>query len=550
MGKSVRPKQWSSLTYFLFFSYLILIICTFLNYGITYDEDWHSTYGEHIVQWYASGFHDTKALTYWTLPLQGDFFGVVVRLASRISPIGVFETSHLINAILGLLGVFGAHKLGKLLGGPSAGFLSALFLVVTPRFYGHAFNNPVDIPLATLSIFAIYYLIRSLHYLPNVPRGLILTLGVMMGLALAVRVGAIILVGYICLTFCLWFLGRYLFRAKGTTQTIGFRSTLFKLAGTFLIICLIAYLVMLIWWPAAQISPFFQPVKAFWYATHFGYSIDVFFEGKVLPNTDLPWYYVSKWFLITLPEFYFVALISGIVVGIVSIIKQRKALIYNRFGQTIPILILLICVILPVGYTVLTSPVEYDGMRHYLFLLPPLAIIAAISVTKLVERIRSRLVLMVVMIVILASVILTVVDMVELHPHQYIFFNRIFGKGVAKASQSFETDYWGNSYKEGVEWIVNNYQSHNNDRKIKVASCLYPLSASYFLPEDRFEYVGSYDYGHQISNEEVDLFIATTRWNCHKNLTGTVLHTVTRKGIPLLYIIKVSHDLSMKSDEG
>jgi len=90
---------------------------------------------------------------------------------------------------------------------------------------------------------------------------------------------------------------------------------------------------------------------------------------------------------------------------------------------------------------------------------------------------------------------------------------------------------------------VKNYTGSGIDRRIKVASCLYSLSTSYFLPEDRFEYIGSYGSGQMISyGAQPDLFLATTRWNCHKIHSGRVLHTIVRKGVPLLYIIEVYHD--------
>ncbi len=37
--------------------------------------------------------------------------------------------------------------------------------------------------------------------------------------------------------------------------------------------------------------------------------------------------------------------------------------------------------------------------------------------------------------------------------------------------------------------------------------------------------------------------LATTRWNGHKKVNGTVLHTIERKGVVLLYIIEVSEVL-------
>ena len=141
--------------------------------------------------------------------------------------------------------------------------------------------------------------------------------------------------------------------------------------------------------------------------------------------------------------------------------------------------------------------------------------------------------------------------MAQLHPHQYIFFNRLFGKGIAQAAQNFETDYWGNSYKEGVEWITQNYQSETSGKRLKVASCLYSLSTSYFLPKDRFEYLGTFDDGQHIADDaEPDLFLASTRWNCRQKLRGRILHTITRKGAPLLYIIEVSNCNSVENGKG
>jgi hypothetical protein len=40
----------------------------------------------------------------------------------------------------------------------------------------------------------------------------------------------------------------------------------------------------------------------------------------------------------------------------------------------------------------------------------------------------------------------------QLHPYQYIYYNSLVG-GVAGASSNYEMDYWGLSYKEGIEYI-------------------------------------------------------------------------------------------------
>src|SRR5262245_45250126 len=137
-------QSWKALTCLLFLLYLIVILCTFLDYGITWDEYLQSTYGDYIIRWYTSFFADRSALTYKNLEYYGGFFDVIGQLAGRISPVGTYETRHLVNALFGLLGVIVVYSIGNYLGGAFAGFLSALFLLLTPRFYGDAFNNPKD----------------------------------------------------------------------------------------------------------------------------------------------------------------------------------------------------------------------------------------------------------------------------------------------------------------------------------------------------------------------------------------------------------------------
>lgn len=538
-------KPWLLLFGLLLVSYLVTIFSTFRDYGITYDEEWHSQYGEYIIRWYTSFFEDKNALTYWTLPLGGGFFDMTARVAAYLLPFGRYESIHLVNALFGLLGVVAVYKLASFLASPLAGFLSALFLVLTPRFYGHAFNNPKDIPMAVLSTFVIYYLVRSIPHLPRIPKGLLLKLGVSLGLVLAVRTGSVVLIGYIGIAFGLWTLNRYFLDSDPGQGRTGMRSDAWRLSKTMIVVCLIAYFVMLVWWPAAQVQPIKQPLKGLWLATNFEQSIEVYFDGATISNKDLPWYYLLKWFLITMPEFYFFAFAAGIIAIITTFLVRRAKSASLDKDHALGMFIVMFGIIFPLGYTVLTRPTDYDGIRHFLFIVPLLAVIAALSVTKILSITTSSVITTIVIVLISSSAIVTAVDMTQLHPYQYIYFNRAFGKGLSNAAKSFETDYWGSSYKEGVEWLVKNYGNSDENRKVKVVSCLYALSTSYFLPEDRFEYLGTFDDGKEIpEGAEPDIFLATTRWGGHKKLEGKVLHVVSRKNVPLLYVIEVSHDHS------
>jgi len=524
-------RRWAYLAAALLVACSVLVAFTFLDYGVTYDEDWRLTYGKYVVDWYLSGFNDTNALQFWVVSLQGGFTAALAYMAGALSPIGRFEGVHLFLAFFGLLGLVGVYKLGTLLGGRFVGLLAALILVFTPRFYGDMFNNMSDVPMATLTAFSILYLVQLLRSLPGISKAVVLKLGAVIGLALGIRTGAVILIACVGAGLFLWILQRWLLSGEGLRQVLS--SHLPKLALVFGGVCLTAYLMMLAWWPAAQARPFYQPAKGLWWATHFEYEIQVLFDGVVLSNKDLPWYYLPKWFLITLPEFTLFGLGLGLI--LLTLVTLRRGIRTWMQTDIGPVITLVVCVV-PLLYSALTTPPEYDGIRHFLFVLPGLSALAALAFVQILKQGGPRFRIAVIAVCV-GSMVLTGVDMVRLHPYQYIFFNRLFAGGLKTAAHHFETDYWGASYKEGVEWLTANYAVKPGQRP-KVASCLHPVSTSYFLPEDRFDFVGSYHEGSITARP--DIFLATARWGCDKKETGRVLHTVSRMGVPLLSVIEVN----------
>lgn len=533
--------RWASLAGGLVLVGLALVLATFRDYGVTYDESWHATYGDYIVQWYKSLFRDDRALTYWNLYHYGGFFDMPAQIIAHVSPLGMFETRHLLAALFGLAGVVGAYKVGSYVAGPAAGFCSALILLLTPRYYGDMFNNNKDIPFAVLFLYALYYLIRSIRYWPAVPWGLAVKLGVAIGLMLGVRVGGVLVFGYWGLVLGLWFLVRYGLRRGAGGAGEKLHVSLAQLISRGLFVCVIAYGVMLVFWPAAQASPLRGPVRALKYATHFTYAFEVMFNGQMIKNTNLPWYYLLRWFSVTLPEFYFLGLAGGVVAGVAVAVRSWRAWIGDQSHRLLGVMVLLIAVAFPFVYTAVKTPVTYDGVRHFLFVIPPMAVLAGVGLAGFVSWVGGRVVGAAVVVVLAGFMAVTAYDMWQLHPYQYIYFNRSVVGGVPGASKLFETDYWGASYKEGVQWLVENYKPTAVQGRPKVASCLYSTLTSYFLPADRFEYVGSYHDG-EIIWAEPDILLATPRWGGDKIRRGKILHAVERVGVPLLYVIEVDHN--------
>ena len=151
-----------------FFAFLFFIICkTFQDYGLTWDEQYHQVYGSLIIRWYRSFFKDTAAIHHSFYFLYGGFFDTLVQGANHLSPLGPFETRHLLGALFGLWTIFISFKIAEHISGYLAGFSTALFLTLHPVFYGHLFNNPADIPFAATLATWLYFMISTFESLPK-----------------------------------------------------------------------------------------------------------------------------------------------------------------------------------------------------------------------------------------------------------------------------------------------------------------------------------------------------------------------------------------------
>lgn len=510
-----------------FFAFVFGIICkTFLDYGVTWDEAYHQTYGDLVLKWYLSFFSDRAAVQHPFLIFYGGFFDTLAQLANHLFPWGALETRHLLNALLGLWTIFVSFRIARHIGGYLAGFFAALFLLLHPVFYGHMFNNPVDIPFAALLLTTLYGMISTYDNLPKLSLKDLFKIGLPLGLTLAIRIcGFFILLPCLVFFWLLWLGSRRNQTRDASAPPV--RQILGDLARNLAGILVIAWPVMLVWWPWAQLSPLENPFAAVLKATHWNLNspdMTVLFDGKNYGVFQAPKSYLLQSILVTLPEFFLMVLFIG-GLGVAFLMLRDPRLTSGRIQTALIFSVL--------GPILLTSP-QFDGYRHFLFLIPLLAILGGISFAAFL---RSRIALWIKILAGLAvafSLCLTVLDMCRLHPYETVYFNRIPAGGLAEAAKKYETDYWGNSYREGILWVIKNYHP-DLKRKIRVFNASEPFQTAYYLektPElrDRFEMVRS----------TPDIYLSTTRWERHKNIPGKVLYTVERDHTPLLYVIEVS----------
>jgi hypothetical protein len=516
----------------LLLSLLGVMLATFLDYGITWDEGMHNRYGRRVVRWYTTLGADAAALDVNGIYFYGGLFELAAYAAEKVSPLGVYETRHLLNVLVAFIAFIAACGMGTELGGPVAGFLSALFLALTPAFYGHAFANPKDIPLASLFALAAWVALRASEKLPELGWKEAVGTGLAIGLAAGVRVVGIVL---FAATAVLWLGCVWLRSVEANGERRPAWNDVLGAVTCLLISIVVGWAVMVSVWPWALLDPISNPFRSFLKFSRFRETLTVLFDGQLLTSGEVSRYYIPKLFILTLPEFYFLAFLLG---GF-SVIAWLRARDGKRPSlRSFKILWVSAIAFLPIVWVVLRHTPFYDGHRHLLFVVPFMAVLAGTSAAAYVRGGAARPVRAIAALGLGASCLLTVIDMIQLHPYQYLYFNRLFAGGLAGAVNRYETDYWCASYKEGLEWVIRHYARPDRKERVRVAGYAYPGHVGLW------RYLGQTEEGRRgfevvSMGDDPHVVLATTALRDQEQTPGRVVHVVERQGAPLLYIFEV-----------
>jgi hypothetical protein len=487
---------------------LVVVVLTFRDYGRTWDEAVHMTYGNHILRWYGSGFRDESALFYRIDYLYGggfDFLGALFRRAAR--PMDGYDAIHLMGALIGIIGVAGTWMLGRVLGGPRAGFFSVLLIALTHPYYGHMFNNPKDLPFAVGHVWGLYFVCRAILIFPKLPTGFCVRMAIALGLAMSVRIGGLLLVCYFGMAIAVWSAYQGLmFRSL----EIGYRYAM-HLGRRGLAVVAGAWAVMLISWPWAVYDPIRRPIAALRRMSQFiDHVRDMPFDGVWISNLDAPRDYALHYLAYKLPEVVVLAAVGGLVFGGVWI--WRRGWRPENVSLALAWFVLGLSIVFPLAYSAYKKPVLYDGLRHFLFIVPSIVVVAALVFEMLARRLVRRwrrVGAAVVGGLALAYAVDHVVTSVRYHPFQYVYFNRLIG-GLAGADGRYSTDYYGVTYKEASETLVDMVWEEDPEVYVNsvfgVSGCIGPGNVFHYMPRN---------FAYERREDKFDFWVGYTRQKCH-----------------------------------
>src|SRR6266566_818682 len=404
MRKSVKQHAFSHILPICLLVVLlgIALVTVFMQadqFGITIDEPLQDQYGRSTLAWYESMGRDTSFLTSYPAsdfqPQHGSAFETLVAAAQQIFD-HQWYTRAVVTGLAGVVGVVAIALCGLELGGWWAALLAALSLWLYPRFFGAMFNNSKDIPFTSVTILILWAVLIFVRQWEMKRKYLInsVLVGFLIGLADAVRIVALFWYVILGLLVVGWWIhyGQRLVKEKQVM------ANLRKQVVAAVIIAVVSLITIIALWPYVALNPVRNLFDAYMTMRNYPWSEAVPFAGRIYHAYNLPRYYSPGWLVVGSPPAVVIfAAIGGLFACFI--------LIKSKFMDT-KIVLICLALMLPLGALVYLRSTLYDGMRQFLFLVPPLILLGVYGFMSLFTFLaRRRQTIAVVGLVLLALVL-------------------------------------------------------------------------------------------------------------------------------------------------
>ena len=487
---------------------LLIMLPIAWNSGISGDEFTQYYYGQAIFDWFKNfgEINETNKIVIeshngiHTYSSSFDFFTAVFNEVFGIEK--EFEVRHLFNALSGWLLILFTGLIAKEVLGWRAAVIAIFLAFISPRLMGHSWNNPKDIPFAMTYVFGFYYIMKYVTNINNLTwkHKFMAALGI--GLAIGIRIGGLILIGYLLLFTALY----YLYNSgslKNAFSKDGFIK-IKELIISSIVVSLGAYIIGIMFWPFALDNPISNPMTALAemsdYATRVG--IRQLYDGAIVWSEDLPDYYTLHYISMTTP----IVVLLGVLFFFVFIRKkENKNTFFWKFA-------LFFAFIFPIFYIFYKESMVYSGWRHTLFTYPTLLVCSAMGFEYLIRQFKAQKTQVIIMSCIPILAIHPLVHFVKNSPFQYIYFNEFIGS-VDKMVGKYENDYYYHSSKQAYEWLKENVEvdSLKEGEKIKILSNDHQ-SVAYFVGNDTNLFYRDYQRYYERGDRDWDYFIVVNNY--------------------------------------
>jgi hypothetical protein len=428
-----------------FFAGLLLAgLILYRDYGVSWDEPEHHSAGVSAWNYIFKGdqtFRQDSMSNYGQV-FEVTLIGLEKALGLAGNSRAVYQMRHLATFLLFYAGVVFFFLLClQRFRNWRLGILGALILVLSPRIFADAFYNLKDLAPLSLYIIAFFTLLRLLEN-QNLLWAALHAFAC--GLLVSTR---IIGIGVPLVTV--------VFMVLELTARRSGRQRPWRIA-----LNLSSYLVLwaaftVFFWPTLWVAPVRSFAGVLGVMAHFPWIRATLYLGRYLRVNQIPWHYIPVWIAVTTPVTYTLLFATGLLATISRLVRHPVRYYRNHRSD-----LAFACWFLgPLAAVVILHSSLYDGWRHMFFIYPAFVLFALVGVEFLLDKARTRprargVATAAVLAVPVVGMLQVVSFMVLNHPHENVYFNPVVASNMKWVKRNFELDYWGLSYRQGLEYIV------------------------------------------------------------------------------------------------
>jgi hypothetical protein len=475
---------------FIFFSLFFVIgLNIYTDYGLSWDEGMQWKDNGTVVYNYVFNKSEAtkKALLEGNEKYHGPAFELTLVIIEKVlhleDPKAVYLMRHLVNFLVFFISTIFFYLLCNLYFKDwKFSLLGCLFLILSPRIFADAFYNSKDLILLSFFIIGMYTLL--IYYQKQTFKWAILH-ALICGFTIDIRILGVILP---LVTFGFAGIDLLFYLLNKNKPKTNFKN--------FIVFLIFLIFFTILFWPVLWEGPILHFVNAFIEMSNYQWKNLVLYLGEFVGSDKLPWHYLPVWIFITTPCFYSALFIMGLFFILKIIIQNPFDFILTQQKH----LLAIVCFFVPIIMVIILKSVVYDAWRHVFFIYPAFLLIALFGLHSLYELFKKWKVIFSIITVTLLMQILYI--MINMHPYQYVYFNFLAGKNLAKVKNNFELDYYGVSSKQALEYLITNNSSVN----LNVESAPAFLNINMFPLAEREKV----RYSHI---EHADYFIGQYRWH-------------------------------------
>jgi hypothetical protein len=562
----LETHRWAAVTIFLG-AVLAVGLVAFKDYGIAWDEPVQRQYGRDVYQYITKGDQELFLNRH---RYYGPVFELLLYSLEKAFRLGdtraIYMMRHLVNFLILWMGVVFFYLLCKrVFRSWRIGLLGSAFLVLSPRIFAHGFYNTKDIPFLSMFIMSVYTLLR---YLDAKTLRRAAVHGAVCAVLVDTRIVGILLpaltaafVGYEAIRGVVFAGGSgdesrgSAIKREGGTD-VHRRAEVKRTARSFLGYAMVWAALTILLWPTLWRDPLRNFVRVFEGMSNFPWEASVLYLGKYVWATDLPWHYTPVWIAVSTPLAYVILFAIGFFVCVKPLALRLAAARQPPPGNTqkgddSPLprsgdggslqrdsLLILSWFFLPLIYYVPSKAVLYDEWRHSFFVYPAFLMIALVGLMGVWNFIKMRfhgagyrIASACLVWLIALNLGSTALFMLRHHPFENVFFNTLIG-GPKGAHGKLEMDYWGLSYRKGLEYIA---RTNPKDR-IPIFSATLPgrYNADILKAQDRKRLTFVTDMA------EAAYYITNFRWEINRFPSESELYSVDVGGAKIMAVYDLS----------